>query len=161
MRTGEILTRATAVAAFLCYVAALTLRLRGSLTWSRVGWTLGCVVLVIHVGCAFEFVHHWSQQAAYESTSQQTAALTGFNSGSGLWLNYLLVAVWLVDVVYWWRVGQTYELRSGRVEWAVQGFLGFMWFNATVVFGHGPARWLGVAAVVLLAVVGRRRRARV
>ncbi len=157
MQTGEALTRATAVAAFLCYVVALTLRLGKRLRWSRVLWSMGCVALVIHVGCAFEFVHHWSHQAAYAATAQQTAAVTGFNSGSGLWLNYLLVAVWLADVGYWWRAGQTHEFRSRRMEWAVQGLLGFMWFNATVVFGHGPARWLGVVAVVWLAVAVVRR----
>ena len=160
MRTGEVLTHATAVTAFVFYVAGVALRWVGSLAWSRWCWTLGCLVLVIHVGCAFEFVHHWSHQAALEATARQTAELTGINSGGGLWLNYLLVVIWLADVAYSWMARQSYESRAKWVEWAVQGFLGFMWFNATVVFGHGPSRWLGLAAMGLLVVVGWRRRSR-
>jgi hypothetical protein len=37
------------------------------------------------------------------------------------------------------------------VDWVVQGFMGFMIFNAVVVFGEGVIRWLGLGASLLLA----------
>ena len=153
MDTGELITRASACAALVAYVAALALRMVGRSALSRVCWSLGAVILALHVVCAFQFVHHWSHAAAYESTARQTSAMTGWSSGSGLYLNYLLVLVWCADAVWWWKNRQGYEARATSVNRAVQGFLAFMWFNASVVFGHGPARWLGVAAIVLLVGV--------
>ena len=153
MLSGEIVIRSTACVVFGLYVAALALRIVGRINASRVCWKAGAVGLSIHIGCAFQFAHHWSHAAAYEATASQTAALTGWHSGMGLYLNYLAMVVWLADAFG----GRS---KSTATDWVVQGFLAFMWFNATVVFGHGPACWLGVAAVGLLAglkwTAGRR-----
>ena len=148
MQNSELLIRSTASLAFLLYVAALGMRTRRP-DWSRTAWTAGCGMFLIHVACAFQFAHHWSHAAALEATARQTFAATGFNSGAGLWLNYTVMLVWTADALWWCAARESYEVRPRVVRILVQGFLGFMWFNATVVFGHGPARWLGVAAVIL------------
>lgn len=148
MDIGLLLTKATAVAAFLGYVVALMSP--RSVAARRPWWTLGCVALLIHAACAFHFVHHWSHRAAYESTAKQTAALTGLAIGSGLYLNYLLLLVWLGDVL-WLHIAP--DLHAYRPRWItalLHCFLAFLWFNATVVFGHGPARWLGVLGFAAL-----------
>lgn len=117
-------------ASLALYVLALARR-------SRLAWTVGYALFLLHVAAAFHFVHGWSHAAAYESTARRTAELTGVASGFGLWLNYLFAVVWGVDVVWWWRDAAGYRGRPLWVGLAVQGFVAFMWFNAAVVF----ARW--------------------
>ncbi|WP_395750719.1 hypothetical protein [Prosthecobacter sp.] len=163
MDAGAFLTHATAAAAFLAYVAALTLRIMrdapGKNT-GRVWWTTGCLMLLVHVACAFQFVHHWSHRAAFEATAQQTAAVTGFDSGSGLWVNYAVLVLWFGDVCWWWLAPARHASRSRTAERLLQGFLAFIWFNATVVFGHGLTRWLGGAAFLWLMILAWQRKSR-
>lgn len=157
------LTHATAGAAFLGYVIALALRLtvtQPRLNVGRVWWTAGCLLLFVHVACAFQFVHHWSHRAAYAATARQTMAVTGFDSGGGLYVNYAVLAVWLLDICWWWAAPARHVSRSRRADWLLQGFLAFIWFNATVVFGHGMTRWLGAAAWLLLFLLWLRHRRR-
>ena len=158
--TGELLTRATACVAFACYATSLALRMSGRGHLARVFWTAGAVVFLLHVACAFQFVHHWSHSDAYASTARQTAALTGRSSGAGLYLNYAMLVIWPVHACWDWRKRSTPgSSRSFHgIESAVQGFLAFMWLNATVVFGHGPAQWLGAAAFAVLVVFWVRQR---
>jgi hypothetical protein len=121
-------------------------------------WTLGCVVFLLHVVAAFQFVHHWSHTAAAESTARQTFEATGARSGSGIYLNYLFTVVWAMDVAWWWLAPTSYAARPKTVTWMIRGFLLFMVFNAVVVFGHGATRWLGAAACAALATLAIRRR---
>jgi hypothetical protein len=159
MNFTALLIHATAGAAFLAYVAALTQRLtKNEVNAGRVWWTAGCLLLLVHAACAFQFVHHWSHRAAYETTAQQTAAVTGFDSGSGVWVNYAVLAVSLLDVCHWWLTPARHASRSRSTEWLLQGFLAFVWFNATVVFGHGLMRWLGGLAFLWLILLGWRHR---
>ena len=154
MELGELLTRWTVRAALALYVVALILRAtspRRRSTWSRLAWTLGCLAFLLHVLCALHFVHHWSHEAAYEETARRTAEVVGFAWGGGLFANYLFTLLWMADVCWWWWDAAGYLLRPRVVEWVVQGFLGFMAFNATVVFGVGAIRWAGLAGALLLA----------
>jgi hypothetical protein len=153
-----------AAAAFFAYLVAVALQLRPASApahtgRTRLAWTLAFLLLIIHVLCAFQFVHHWSHADAYEATARQTAELTGFNSGTGLWVNYALIAVWLFDLVWWWAAPTSHRSRPRLITVSLHTFLAFIWFNATVVFGHGPIRWLGLAAwVALLFLCLRSRR---
>ncbi len=155
MTSEALLTHGTALVSFLAY--GITLALRGTASgrpdrqrWSRAFWTASVVVFILHVLCAFHFVHHWSHAAAYAATARQSAEVMGLNWGGGLFWNYAFTLVWIADAVWWWLARQTYEARPRSIEWLVQGFMGFMWFNATVVFGHGWVRWAGAVAFVLL-----------
>ena len=149
MNAETLLTRGTACAAFLLYVAALALRAT-RLAASRNCWTAGCLAFLLHVFCAFQFVHHWSHAAAYELTARQTLETTGVNSGAGLFLNYGFAVVWALDAGWWWLAQESHRGRARLIERLIHGFMAFMWFNATVVFGHGIVRGLGVGATVLL-----------
>ena len=148
METGELLTRWTVRIAVALYFASLATR-GFSPRWSRVAWTIGCLTYLLHVACAFEYYHHWSHAEAYAFTAQQTAAVVGLDGGGGLYVNYAFTLVWLADVIWWWTVGSL----PRAIEWAVQGFLGFIVFNATVVFADGFSRWFGIAACVLLGAI--------
>ena len=143
MITPSTLIHATAGASFALYVLALLWRLRRPSACANGIWTAAFVMMVIHVGCAFHFAHHWSHRAAYDETAWQTAEVFGLKWGGGVFANYALLVVWAIEVANWWR---------GRTSRLAQVFLAFMWFNGAVVFGHGLIRWGGVGAFVLLAV---------
>jgi hypothetical protein len=159
----ELLTRWTAIVGLTLSVLSLALRVIAARHRSRVGaarlfWTAGCVALWLHTACAFQFVHHWSHRAAYESTARQTAELTGLDWAGGLWANYVFLAVWTFDACWWWTRPLSYLTRPRSIECLVQAFLGFIAFNATVVFGTGAARCIGVVGCVALAIVAARMR---
>ena len=111
-------------------------------------WTAGAVCYLAHVLCAFAFVHDWSHARAYQHTAAETAATTGIDWGGGLYLNYLLTLVWLVDMLAWWLVDIRLPYRSKIYFVLLHGYFAFMFFQATVVFG--PPGWKSFA---LLAAV--------
>lgn len=131
---------------------------RGDARWQATArwlWTVGCLAYLVHVAAAFHVAHGWSHAAAYAATARDTAAATGFESGFGLWLNYLFTALWLADGAWWWWLGlAAYRQRSRWLEAGVYGFMVFMAFNATVVFEDGWVRVFGiVGSVCLLALL--------
>jgi hypothetical protein len=147
-----ILIRWTIWIALALYVLALCARPASRVRqWA---WTLGCLFYLAHVAAAFHFYHHWSHAAAYQHTARRTAEVVGLDEGGGLYWNYAFTVLWLGDVVAMW-IGWRWPRWAGA---AVQGFLAFMAFNATVVFGTGAIRWLGLAATVLLGAIYWRRR---
>jgi hypothetical protein len=95
-----LLTRWTIRLALLAYVGRFvvepprTAESPSSRNLARWLWTIACVLLWIHVVCAFEAYHHRSHALAYEHTARQTGALTGWNGGGGIYLNYLLMLLW-------------------------------------------------------------------
>src|SRR5690606_2887397 len=111
-------------------------------------WTAGCVIYLLHVAAAFHFVHDWSHEAACAQTAQQTAAVTGWHWGGGLWINYAFTLWWPLDVAWTWLRG-----LDGLPRWYIvclHAVAGFLMFNATVVFGPAWWRWAaGMLAVVL------------
>jgi hypothetical protein len=158
----DAITRWIAWMSMAALAGAIALRLRatnnqagknGNARWL---WTLGCVLLWVHVGCAFHFEHHWSHAAAYLYTAEQTAALTGIDWGGGLYFNYLLMLVWAGDAIWWWLAPQSYLRRPALVAPFVTGFVLFMAFNATIVFGTGVPRWIALAACLGLAILKYR-----
>ena len=76
-------------------------------------------------------------------TARQSAALTGWHWGGGLYFNYVFAAAWLADVLWWWLAPASFTRRSRSLTALWHGFFFFMVFNGAVVFGHGPVRWLG------------------
>ena len=113
----------------------------------------------MHVAAAFQFVHHWSHAEAVRFTAEQTARMIGLRSGSGIYLNYLLMLVWGGDCAYWWIAGSNaYHRRSGGVSVALHAFLLFMMFNATVVFATGATRYVAIVVVACLGLVWLAKR---
>lgn len=149
MNDGELLTRLTIWIALCAYgmgagALLLTRHRPGCGTHARSVWTLGCVFFVAHVACAFSYYHGWSHAAAYGETARQTAELTGMHWGGGIFLNYLMGALWIADVLWWWMSPESFARRASSLTRLWHGFALFMVFNGTVVFGNGPVRWLGV-----------------
>lgn len=152
---SDFLIRSTALLAVAGYAGRVLIdvagkRDDGGQRLARIFWTVGCVALLIHLVCAFQFQHGWSHAAAWEHTRRRTLALTGWDSGSGLWANYGVTALWLVDAIAWQR---SLSWPRHRVwYWTMQSALAFLMFNATAVFG--PLYWRPIVAVFTLAMFG-------
>jgi hypothetical protein len=168
---SEELTRWTIRLALAAYIGTLVLQLRtksasernnpapassGSFDSSpetrlqRGLWTLGCLLLWAHVAGAFAFYHHWSHDDAYLRTARETASTVGLNWGGGIYFNYLFLLLWTFDVAWRWASPASYGSRSRVYSILLDAYLGFIAFNATVVFGHGTVRYLGVVATLAL-----------
>jgi hypothetical protein len=122
-----------------------TPRLRERRRW----WTFAVLCLTVHTLIAFAGVHHGSHAAAWERTRVQTLALTGWNSGFGLWVNFATLAVWWIDVALWYR--QPLQRTPSRFNTTWQTLLAFVMLNATVIFG--PAVWRILAVLFTVAAV--------
>lgn len=110
----------------------------------------GLASLIVHILIAFHWRYNWSHTAALQDTAAQTAALTGFQSGSGLYLNYLFAFVWMTALIR--SRNRPTQARPGTFDWAIRGFFLFMFSNATFIFVANPAKWLGLAGCLVLLV---------
>jgi hypothetical protein len=159
MSGGQILTAATIWIAILAYgtgsaIFALSENRPRWHSLARLVWTVACLALLAHIASAFHFFHQWSHDAAYRDTARQTEEMFGFNSGVGIYFNYALLTLWILDVCWWWIKGlEAYRRRPWLLVAAWHTFLIFMFFNATVVFGRGLVRWLGLCVCLALLVV--------
>src|SRR5688572_15862037 len=99
MDAGEWATRGTIWVALVFYVTSETRDPARGRRWLN---TLGCAAFLAHVACAFHFYHAWSHAAAYADTARQTAQWFGWNSGAGLFINYLFAIVWVAEVSMAW-----------------------------------------------------------
>lgn len=151
----ELLVRGTAWLSFVFYCSSILMQLQGKAwTWVRLLWSFAALVFAIHVALAFQLVHLWSHDAAWQATEEQGGV------GEGVYLNYLVLAIWLMDVGWWWIKPQQYLHRSRWISVTINVFFLFMWFNAAVIFAKGPMRWLGVAGFVILAWAWLRQQKR-
>lgn len=120
------------------------------LLWSTAAarwvWGFAWLQLANHVFAAFHWGHQWSHQAALEHTAQ-TAGVA-----EGLYVNYVVLVIWLVDVVE--RLGFKAQ-RPAWMEWCWHGFLGFIFFNATITYANWQFRVLGLTVGTLLLIVWR------
>lgn len=163
MTLGALLTKLSIWLALCAYaVGAGTLllarRRSRSITRARFAWTLGAAFFLAHVVSAFTYYHHWSHAAAYRETALRTSELTGLSWGGGIYLNYVFALAWLADVAWWWLASESFARRSPKLTAIWQGFMFFMVFNGTVVFGPGPVRWLGVLICGSLTTLWWHRR---
>jgi hypothetical protein len=158
MNEGELLTRALAIVAVGCYLLRVLLDLRNpsSLRIARVTrwvWTIGCVMLWLHIAAAFHFIHDWSHASAVQETAAQTRRLTGFDFGGGVYFNYVFAMLWLIDAALWWRQGFKVVPQSPARFWTIHAAFAFMMINATVVFGPAYWRYVGIGFAALILVL--------
>jgi len=156
--TGELLIKITVWISLAGYAIALIIFLqsKGRLKWdafARLLWTTGCIAMLAHAVSAFHFHHHWSHTAAFNETARQTAKVYGLNWGGGIFINYILIIGWILDVIWWWRGLTIYRNRSKIFSIAWHVFLFFIFFNATVVFEDGILRWLWIVFSLALLFI--------
>ena len=162
--TGESLLVWTIRLSLACYLARLFVVARHGWTariplkGECVFWTIGCAFYLVHVACAFAFAHDWSHANAIEHTAIETQRITGVRRGEGLWVNYLFTLVWFADTA---RIGIAHLRQrptNRKTDIAVHAFFGFIFFNATVVFGPSGYRWAAVVVVAIYAALVMQRK---
>ena len=70
--------------------------------------------------------------------------------GDGVFLNYLVIVVWMIDIGWWWLWPRQHGQRSKWATILINGFLLFMWFNATVIFAKDYLFIVGALCFLLL-----------
>ena len=111
---------------------------------ARAAWIAGCAVFLVHLGLAFHLAHGWSHANAFEHVERSS----GF--GPGIFVSYAFALIWIADSAMW-RLGPVrYARRSKWIAHSVHGFMAFITFNATVVYGLSALRWVAAAAFALL-----------
>ena len=148
---GDFCIRWTARLAVTCYVARLICdanqaSIASTQKIARWWWTVGCMWFVAHVAAAFHFQHAWSHSAAFDYTAKRTAEMTGWNSGSGLYVNEAFLCLWVVDTILWWRDANWTQNRLAY--WTIQGIFAFLMLQATAIFG--PRFWIPIALIVMV-----------
>ena len=153
MDIGSALTIASAWISLGLWSGAISLLWSGRIGRGRSAYTIGLVVFLIHVACAMQFYHGWSQPDAYEFTADQSEALTGIRAGWGLVFNYLFAVVWLIDLHRWRQMGDAaYAAERSFARVATRAFAFFMVVNGAIVFVGGSRRWLGIALLLPLTL---------
>ena len=157
---GDLLTRATIWLSLAGYAISFCLQVRRvAPKFALVAWSFGAVAFLTHTLFAFHFFYNWSHTIALAETARQTKDLTGFDSGSGLYLNYAFGLVWLVDAAWWLSAGDKYDRRPRSMVLGLHSFFWFMIVNGAIVFGSGPVQIYGTGLVlVMMVAVFRRRR---
>ena len=149
MSNEDWLISLTAFISFAAYIGALTKWEDTNHTdcFSRSNmWTLGYVAFVIHFISAFHYKYEWSHAMALELTAKQTFQITGITTGIGLYFNYFFALTWLSDLLWLKLAYQSYKNRPQWIYYGIHGFMAFMWFNATVIFGSLIAQLIGIFA---------------
>jgi hypothetical protein len=158
---GPELTRWSARLVAGCWVAWLILSVAGAgASRRRLLFTAGLIGQLVHVFCAFHFIHRWSHAEAVLHTARLTERVIGWGFGQGVWVNYAFTLTWLIVAGSWWS-------RPAEMSWprgfqlALHGFFAFLFVNATVVFGPWWWKLVGAAVLVGVGVAWRIRRASV
>ncbi len=149
---GSLLTFWAIYTSLACYLLAVVnlLTRPGGSRWYRALWTAGCLLLWAHAGFAFHFYHHWSHAAAVQATARETREILGWQFGAGIWFNYALLVAWSVDVTQLWLSREFMVQPWSPFSTVVHLYAFLILFNGTVVFEHGPIRWLSIAATTWL-----------
>jgi hypothetical protein len=138
------------LAVFASIAAGVVCWALGEALRSRIFWTAGAILTLIHSIAAFGVFYGWSHETARRLTTQQTAALTGVEFGGGIYVNYLFLVVWLADSTWWWMSPRSYERRPRALSWLIRGFIFFIIVNGAVIFADGWARIVGLASTSLV-----------
>jgi hypothetical protein len=157
--TGTDIAHWTAWAAFALWAGAENALLLRQTVRARLFWTLGAAALGLHMAAAFQWYHHWSHSAAVVATAEQTATVTGWRWGGGVWINYAMLALWSWDAIRWWNTDGNCKASTPPI--ALRGAFAFLWFQGAVVFAHSGIRAIAGLVFVGLAIrIGLSRRPR-
>ena len=123
--------------------------------WAWRASAAGVVLLAIHIGIALDAVG-WSHAATVAATSRATREVFGIDAGAGVVANYVFLAVWAAETL-WWRADATgYASRSALIRWSLRGFALLMIVNAAVIFVPNWRRVIGMAIVAALVWAWKR-----
>ena len=111
-------------------------------------WGIGFLLYLVHIIAAFQEHYQWSHRVALEKTAQQTKEVLGWDSGIGLYVNYLFGLALLIDLVVQFKMGPWHRGRN----W-INGFVIFMVINGAIIFGTWQSRIVGAISISALVLV--------
>ena len=153
MSNEDWLISLTAFISFAAYIRALTQFGNTNRTdFFNGSWMLGYMAFVIHFVSAFHYKYEWNHAKALELTAKQTFEITGLQTGIGLYFNYFFTLIWLSDLLWLKLFNQSYKNRHPWICYSIHGFMAFMWFNATVIFGSFTGQLIGIFAFLGLVI---------
>jgi len=156
---ADAVVRGLVDVAIALYAAAVVARGRAPRT-ADACWAGAWTWTALHAAAAFVFVHHGDHALLLREAADRTEAAVGVRFGEGIYLNYFLLAVWGFDVAVRWARRRRPAFFPRWPALAVELFVAFMMFQATVVFGTGWIRWAGAIGTAALGVLLAVRRLR-
>lgn len=148
---SDFVTRRTADVAVAYWALAVACLLMSEHRLARWNWTLGCGAFLVHVAIAFDRVHGWRHEAAFDHVQD----VSGY--GPGIFVSYAFTLFWLADVLWWWLNEDHYERRPNWLNGMLHFFMAFIVFNGTVVYEKGFIRWAGIGMFAVLVALALRR----
>jgi hypothetical protein len=153
------MVRWTMLVATMAWAAAEIWASRREDAHARALYTAALILALTHVALAFHVTYAWSHGAAVAETARQTASLTGWAWGGGVFINYAFLALWIGDAGWWWMAPASRARRLPAIEASRLGLFVFMFVNGAIVFAAGIGRLVGTVSVgaVIAAYATRRR----
>ena len=121
--------------------------------WAIVCSAIGVVFTAAHILLALGVVYDWNHGRAAAVTAQRAAAVYGVAWPLSLYVNYVFLAWWLADTVWWWRATPSFLRRSPLNEWAWRLTAFTMVVNGAVIFASTAGRMAGVPLTAALVFV--------
>jgi hypothetical protein len=137
-----------AVALFVVGEAAKRAVAHRRLAWAL--WTTGAIACAVHMALAMGLQHGWSHDRAVEATAAQVDKMFGVRFGLGFYLNYVFLALWIVEAAWWRAAPESYFGRSGATLFASRLFFALILVNGAVIFVQPSRRLAGALLVVIL-----------
>ena len=117
---------------------------------SNTFYSVSVALMFVHVLLAYAISHHWSHQAAMEHAAVETEQTLGFEFAPGLYVNFVFLAVFIVDSVWRWRVKNPHVRKPLNAARGIDSFILFIFLMATLVFEAGPIRLFSAVGFIVI-----------
>lgn len=121
--------------------------------WAIAASAIGVVFTSAHILLALGVVYDWDHARAAQVTAERAAGLYGVVWPLSLYVNYVFLAWWLADTLWWWRATSSFLTRSPLIEWAWRLMALTMVVNGAVIFASTAGRVAGVPLTAALLFV--------
>jgi hypothetical protein len=144
--------------ALVSLLAAEVGRRRNRQTLVTARWAILCsmsgVLLAgVHTLLALGVAYDWDHGRAVTVTAERAATVYGVAWSGSLYVNYVFLAWWLLDTIWWWRAPASFVGRPWPIEWLWRITVLTMVVNGAVIFASPAGRFVGVPLVVALLLV--------
>ncbi|MCC7185205.1 MAG: hypothetical protein IT185_03110 [Acidobacteria bacterium] len=128
--------------------------------WAIVASAVGIVLTGAHILLALGVVYDWDHARAARITAERAAEVYGVAWPLSLYVNYLFLAWWLIDTLWWWRATSSFLMRAPLIDWAWRLTAFTMVINGAVIFASPAGRIAGVPLTAALVFVWWHSRSR-
>lgn len=136
--------------------------------WRRARWcfTASAIPLLIHAAISFDNFLNWSHEMGVVTMEMRTAEFLPVQTGAAIYLTYLFLIIWLLEVVVSWAAFDAWRCRPRWFDALVQFFLlGYGFILVVFLGGVGayqltPVGWTSLAVAALAGItwgLARRR----